>query len=173
MFKWVSIILIFTTSASFGFYKSYEIRQRKEILSDFQDMMERMVTEIAYFKSPLPVIISQMISSENRLSNQLLRNCYGQYAYSEQRKDFLEIWKTAVDETYQMQPVKTDDLSVFYRFGSILGQSSYDAQKGHFELIEKELSRRLDDAEAEYKTTGNLYRKAGVSVGAVLAVAFL
>ena len=36
MFKWVSIILIFTTSASFGFYKSYEIRQRKEILSDFE-----------------------------------------------------------------------------------------------------------------------------------------
>ena len=64
-------------------------------------------------------------------------------------------------------------LSVFYRFGSILGKSSFDAQKGHFELIERDLSRRLDDAEAENKTTGSLYRKAGLSVGAVLAVAFL
>lgn len=171
MFKLCSMILIFSSCTLFGFYKAAEYKQRKLLLIEFQDFMLKFFNEIKYFREPLPVILQRMITEDNSMINIMLRELY--LNYQKQQRSFSDLWKDAVYHTYENVPLKSDDLLIFSKCGHFLGQTDFDSQKGHFELFQRQIEAQINEAEKTLKTKGSLYGKAGISVGAVLAIALI
>lgn len=173
MFKLIGITFSFAACAMLGFYKAHEVRQRKILLIEFEDLILHIYTEIGYFKDPLPVIFERLMSNKNTLTDQLLRQCYLNYQSTAFPQNFADIWTDAIKTTYKHEPLKSDDIAIFLKCGSFLGQSDFESQKGHFALLRGQLETQIHDADTEIKTKGAVYSKAGISIGAVIAIALI
>ena len=171
MFKLISMALILSSCTIIGFYKTFEIKHRKEILIEFQELMLKISTEMGYFREPLPILFERLITDENTHANILLRQCC--IGYHQNIKSFDSLWGDALAFTYRNEPLNDDNLQIMYRCGKFLGQSDFHSQKAHFELFQQQISKEIQKAEEEIKTKAGLYCKAGLSVGAVLAIVII
>lgn len=171
MFKLMSMALIFTSCSIIGFYKSFDIKRRKSILVEFQEFMLRISTEMGYFREPLPVLFERIITSDNSYINILLRQCH--IDYHQTQKNFETLWTDAVNYTYKNSPLKEDDLQIFSKCGVFLGQSDFKSQQAHFELFQHQIIRQIEAVDDELTIKAGLYRKAGMSIGAVLAIVII
>jgi len=171
MFKLAGIFLAFAASSIIGFYKAYEMKRRRNLLLDFQNLMIHFSTEMGYFKEPLPLIFERIMDNNDNPANLLLRQCF--LRYQQEQCPMEEIWKYAVDSVYEKEPLKTEDIQIINRYGSFLGQSDSLNQQKHFTYLQNQLEKQIREAEEDVKTKGALYSKAGVSVGAVIAIAFI
>lgn len=171
MFKFIAILLIFSSSTMIGFYQSAQLTRRKKLLLEHRDLLQRMETEIGYFKEPLPQILMKLQRGSDEATDILLRQCLLRIDTTTDSMD--QIWSNAVQSAYENEPLKPSDLEVFLKCGSFIGQSDYYGQKGHFAILREDLSGMIEDAAMSCRTKGPLYMKAGISVGAVLAIALL
>ena len=158
-----------------GFYKAYEIKRRKQLLVEFQDLILQIVTEISYFKVPLPLIFQRIQPRDNALTSILMRQIQLIFITEKNKENlpFSLLWEQAIYQTYKEEPLKKEDLQLMAKCGSFLGQSDYKNQQQQLDLFLSQLNQAIEDADQLIKTKGALYRKAGMSVGAVLAIAFL
>ena len=176
LFKIVGILLTLISCSAIGLYKASRIRHRKILLNDFLQLMELIFTEMQYFKEPLPIVFQQVMGryEEQKRTNAiviLLRQCM--LRLTTDTRTFDQIWRSAIEETYRGEPLNAADLQVLMRCGTFLGQSDVQSQKGHFVLLQGELEKQIREAEEHIQTKGRLYAKAGLSVGAVIAIALL
>ncbi len=173
--KITGIIFSFISCSVIGIYQASQIKRRRILLIEFQDFLQHVSTEIGYFKEPLQQIFYRILQTQQS-SNQitpvtlLLRQCTSPHR---QTKDFYSLWQSAVKTAYQDEPINEADMQIFIKCGSFLGQSDYESQRGHFALFQRELEKQIREAEENIKTKGSLYGKAGVSIGAVIAIALL
>ena len=171
MFKGLAILFLFSTTTIIGFYQSGQLYRRKTLLTEFRDFLQKLETEMGYFKEPLPLILEKLHQGTNGPTDLLLRQCLlGLETAGESIK---KIWRNAVKEAYENEPLNQADLAVLCKCGSFIGQSDYQGQKGHFDLLKQELERQIYDAAEKSRTKGPLYSKAGLSIGAVLSIALL
>lgn len=175
IFKIIGIILCFISCSAIGIYQSSQIKSRKLLLIEFQDFLQQISTEMGYFKEPLQQIFQRIIQNHHNINQftpvtLLLRQCTSPHS---QPNDFYSLWKSAIESAYQDEPLNSADTQIFIKCGAFLGQSDFDSQKGHFSLLQGELEKQIRDAEENIKTKGSLYGKAGVSIGAVIAIALL
>lgn len=175
MFKFTAIILAFISALSVGFYKAYEIKRRKQLLLEFRDLFLQIMTEIGYFKAPLPLIFQRIKDKNNTSASIILRQCQLHYniGLHHENLPFSSLWEQAIQETYREEPLKKDDLQLMTKCGVFLGQSDYKNQKQQMELFLSQLDQHIQDADQNIKTKGVLYSKAGLSIGAVIAIAML
>ena len=171
MYKAVSIILIFVSCTMIGCYQSMQMSRRKRLLTEFRDFVQRLHTEMGYFKEPIPVILQKLHKGTDGPIDILLRQCL--MLMETTHDEMAEIWETAAKSAYETEPLKLTDLAVIRKCGSFIGQSDFEGQNGHFALLKEELSRQIEDADRQLRTKGALYSKAGLSIGAVLAIALL
>lgn len=171
MFKLSALLFIFTSCAIVGFYQASRLSRRKILLIQYRDLLQRLETEMGYFKEPLPRILEKLHSGTNEPVDLLLRQCMLEI---ENGTEGLEkIWTCAVRSAYEQEPLKTADYTVLNKCGSFIGQSDYQRQKGHFSLVKEEISRQINNAEEDCRTKGPLYSRAGLSVGAIVIIALL
>lgn len=182
LFKFTGIILSFVTCTLVGFYQASQIKRRRELLVEFQELMQHISTEMGYFKEPLPIIFQQIQQRQASMHQNsptaiLLRQCCLPSDLTTQHvqnhDNFCSLWKGAIEETYKDEPLNVDDILIMTKCGSFLGQSDFESQKGHFALLQGELEKQIREAEENIKTKGSLYSKAGISVGAVIAIALI
>ena len=171
MFKIFAILLGFTACTLIGCYQSAQLSRRRKLLTEYRDLLQRLETEMGYFKEPLPIIFQKLQQGGNNPAAILLRQCYLQTQKG--IKPISQAWEEGITAAYAGEPLKREDFAVISKCGTFIGQGDYHSQKGHFSLLRQELERRIEDAEAACKSKGPLYRKAGISIGAVLAIALL
>ena len=171
MFKGLAIILIFSSCTLVGMFSSSQLQRRKKLLLDFQDFLQKLETEMGYFKEPLPEMFQKFHQNSNLPLDILLRQCL--WTLERTDSSVQEAWRAAIYSAYENEPLKPADLAVLCKCGDFLGQSDYLGQKGYFALLKQELSRQIQEATDFCKTKGTLYNKAGISIGAVLAIALL
>lgn len=175
LFKISGIFCSFLSCTVIGFYLSSRIKRRKMLLLEFQTLLQQIATEMRYFKEPLPQIFQRILEQQNSLKQSnpvtlLLRQCT---CPQSQNEYFDVLWKEAVSQTYMDEPLNDEDRQVLSQCGSFLGQSDFQSQEGHFQLLYRELDKRIHDAEENNRTKAVLYRKAGLSVGVVIAIVML
>ena len=175
MLKITAILLTFLSSSAVGFYKAYEVKRRKQLLVEFQDLILQIVTEISYFKVPLPLIFQRIQPQDNTAASILMRQIQLGFLTEKNKENvpFSVLWEQAIMLTYKEEPLKKDDLQLMAKCGLFLGQSDYKNQQQQLDIFLAQLNQAIEDADQIMKTKGSLYRKAGISVGAVLAIAFL
>ena len=171
MFKGLSIIFLFTASTITGFYQASRLTRRKKLLIEYRDLLQRMETEIGYFKEPLPQLLTKLHTNINTSTDIFLRHCL--ISMEKGNETIPNIWKQALYETYQGEPLNASDLAIMGKVGSFIGQSDFQGQKGYFSLLESELATQIRDAEEICKRKGPLYSKAGLATGVILAIALL
>lgn len=171
MFKLITMSLLFFTSTLIGFYQSAQLSRRYKLLLQYRDFLNRLETEMGYFKAPLPQILQKLHRNDNKPIDILLRQCLVQLETSTESLE--QIWGNALISAYEGEPLNKADLALFKKCSTFLGQSNYQGQKGHFALLNKELDCRIDEMHHICRTKGPLYSKAGLSIGAVLAIALL
>ena len=171
MFKYIAIILIFTTCTLTGFYQAFQVQRRKNLLIEYRDFLQRIETEMGYFKEPLPLLFEKLHNSSNHPINLLIRYCLLQIEKS--AESIAQIWEEGIYEAYNFEPLTASDLRILVKCGEFIGQSDLQGQKGHFSLLKDELSLNIADAETACRVKGPLYSKAGLSVGMVIAIAIL
>lgn len=171
MFKLIGLMLLFCTTSMWGICKTSQFYRRKRLLNEFQEMAQTIHTEMGYFKEPLPEIFKKLATAHDRPTDFLLKQCL--INHEMHHEDFSKIWETAVKNVYTGEPLNARDMRVLCHFGSFIGQSGFDSQKGHFALFNEELAKQIHDAEENIRKKGSLYTKAGISIGAVLAIALL
>lgn len=171
MCKITGLLLMFIASASLGFLKASEFRERKALLEEFRETLLRISTEISYFKEPLPLIFGKLAGVGNGKSALFLRLCLS--SYEDKKQDMRGCWKQAMDGVYGPLPLTAEDKSVMSLCGGFLGQSDYENQKKHFALVLDKLDRQIGEADLFIKTKGRMYGKLGVSAGLALAAALI
>ena len=171
MFKFIAILLFFSSSSSIGIYHASRLNRRQTLLIQYRDLMHRLETEIGYFKAPLPQLFAKLQNNTNESIDLFLRQCL--FQINTTNKSISEIWETATKDTYENEPLNSSDLAIMCKCGHFLGQSDYQSQRGYFALLQGELNGQIDEAAANCKTKGILYTKAGISIGAVLAIALI
>lgn len=168
MFRLMGVALAFVACTAIGLTKAREIRERKQLLLDFKDMVNHISTEISYFKEPLPQVFERLSAGDDRESRLLLRSCLT--AYISKGIHLREIWKEAVEDVYAGSSLTKEDLAVMQSCGDFLGQSDFKGQEGHFALFHQQMDRQLAEAEENIQVKGKMYGKMGVSAGLVIAV---
>ena len=140
-------------------------------MTDFKSLLLQLSTEMSYFKEPLPQIFQRIAEMDNREINILLRECLS--GYHQELFNITDIWKEAVDHVYEDTALTKDDLHILKKCGDFLGQSDFNHQKSHFDLLNMEVDRQLNDANEAIKTKGKMYSKMGVSIGLVIAIVLI
>ena len=171
MYKWIAILLIFSCCSIIGLFQSGQLTRRKKLLLQYRDLLQKLDTEMGYFKEPLPLIFQRLQTADNEPADILLRQCLLQMR--ESSTSISELWSKAIESAYENEPLKTEDIAIFSKCGTFLGQSDFRSQKGHFTLLQGELEKQIREAEENIRTKGSLYSKAGFSIGAVIAIALL
>ena len=90
MFKAIAIILIFASCTLIGCYQSMQLNRRKTLLTEFRDFVQRLHTEMGYFKEPLPVILQKLHKDTDSPIDILLRHCLIQLETN--THEMAEIW---------------------------------------------------------------------------------
>jgi len=171
MFKAIAVLLLFSSCTMAGFFQSAQLSRRKKLLMEYRDFLQRLETEMGYFKEPLPRLFQKIHQNTNNPLDILLRQCLINMEITDLSID--KIWETAIYTAYAGEPLKSSDFTTLSKCGTFIGQSSFQGQQSHFDLLLQELSVQIRNAEELCKTKGALYSKAGLSVGAVLAIALL
>ena len=171
MFKFIAIILLFASCTIIGFYNAYRLSMRRHLLQQYRHLVQRMETEMGYFKEPVPQLLAKLQSGTDDPADIMLRQCLIQIEKG--TENIARIWTDSVKQAYENEPLKAEDLRLFERCGDFIGQSGFDSQKGHFDLLKNQLDVQIRDADNEVRIKGSLYSKAGLSAGAVLAIALL
>ena len=86
---------------------------------------------------------------------------------------FPQAWEEAVRKTAEDAGYRKEDLPLLLRLSEVLGTSDVDGQIKGIELMERELEASYEEAQAEQKTKGKLYRSLGALAGAGVVVLLL
>lgn len=169
MVKIIGLLLAVIGCTGIGILKSTDFRERKRLLIEFKELTLHISTEISYFKQPLPQIFERLAGErQDKETGFLLRNCLTSYMTA--NCDIGEIWKQAVDIVYESLPVTSSDRNTMKKCGEFLGQSDFKGQKEHFELLNLQLDRQIQEAEDLIGTKGKMYSRLGLSAGCMIAV---
>ncbi len=171
MYKLIGLVLIFTASSAFGIYKAEELKRRLKLLKDLQQMLMRLSGEIGYFKEPLPEIFRRIADDDNQVSSMFLKNCH--LEYQQCSNSLKDVWSKSIQDYFCDEPLTAEDLRLLRLMGDIMGQSDYATQEKQFKMLQEQIKFQISDAEEAVRTKGRLYSKAGMSVGAVIAVALI
>lgn len=168
----MGILLAFSGCTAAGFLKAAETRRRKELLEDFKTLILHISTEISYFKEPLPQIFQRLAAQAHSEETTLLLTNW-LTAYHTETASIDSLWTQAVDFAYADLPVTEEDLKILKKCGAFLGQSDFKGQQEHFDLLNTQLDRQIQQAADIAATKGKMYSRMGLSIGMVVAIVFI
>ena len=154
-----------------GIFKAQQLKARVSLLEDFMQMVLELKGQISYFREPLPLIFSKVDKRTGSRACMLLGAVESRLGRQDgQDAGITEIWSFNVEEIYKNTPLTPDDLETLKYLGSFVGQTDYDNHIFHFSYLEEKLGRQIDEAKANLKLKGPMYRKIGFFLGATLAI---
>ncbi len=167
MLKGILCFIVCCGCGGLGILKAQTYRQRLEDLTDLQDMIGMLQTEMQYRKDPLPTVFGRISSYKDNRAMELLRNC------SLVMKDSLDIrqcWEVSMEQAYRGSCLKQADLAIVQDLGLQLGKSDIQGQAAMFALMKAKLKTQAQEALKEKETKGKMYQSLGFSIGIVIAI---
>lgn len=181
MVKLVALVLLVIACTALGIVKAITLKDRVTFLQEWRDLNTRLATEISYFKEPLPEIFAKLCKenccyasidfSGHRNPCNVLSFCLERHL--RKGKPLLSGWSEAIDTLYSDKTLTADDKALLKKIGDFLGQSNWERQQEHFNILNAQLDKHISDAEKIAQSKGGMYRKMGISVGVVVAVVLI
>lgn len=167
MLKGILCLILICGCGGLGILKAQTYKQRLEELTDLQDMLGMIQTEMHYRKDPLPTVFGRISAYKDNRAMELLWDC------SLTMKDSLDIkqcWENSMEYAYQGSSLKKEDLAIVQDLGLQLGKSDIQGQAAMFSMMKTKLEIQIQEALKEKETKGKMYRSLGFSIGIVIAI---
>ncbi len=167
MLKGILCLILLCGCGGLGILKAQTYRQRLEELTDLQEMIGMIQTEMQYRKDPLPIVFGRISSYKDNRAMELLWDC------SLTMKDSLDIrqcWESSMEYAYQGSCLKQEELAFVLDLGLQLGKSDIQGQAAMFALMKTKLETQIQEAWKEKETKGKMYRGLGFSIGIVIVI---
>ncbi len=148
LFKVMGIIVLFLSSAAFGFLKSFAIRKRAEKLS----LAARSVKTLA-----------SRIKAEKTEMQRALKICFREETVKMQNGS------PVLNKAY----LDNEDITLFEEFFEKLGLSDINTEYERISLFASLIEKRGKDAAAEADKLCKLYNSLGVLFGIFISIFFL
>ena len=171
MFKIAGLAGLVISCGFIGVIKSWDLKERVNLLENFYKVILEMNSKINYFRKPLPEVLAECSQNDDiRVFNLLNVSLVD----IEQKKgDIGLIWADNITEIYGDSPLTERDLDVMSYAGSFIGQTDCENQEKQFEYMKNQLEQQNDEAKQMNRTKGPMYQRIGFFCGAIAALVLL
>lgn len=170
MLKLIGAAMLLTASAALGFGAAGTLNAQVCELEDLILSLKMMEWELSDRATPLPELLRRSSACMSGIVKDFYLLCISGV---EQRRElpFSQIWHEAAESV--SFHLGKQELSQLDHLGSVLGRYDAASQCAALRETRERLSRFLEDAQAQVKSAGRVYKTMGVASGALLAVVLL
>lgn len=161
------MILIILASAAAGAKAADSLTARCRVLRQTERFIERAAMMIRCTASPLEDIISAAAVDSSLFCLTFLSDI--ETALDSGEINIRDLWHTSLGKR-PPEHSRSEELAVLEELGKILGSTDIQGQLDSLSLNKAYIKVLLENAEAERKERGRLYRCLGVTAGLFIAV---
>lgn len=162
--RWLGILCLFLTSAGIGMYAARQLRTRLVHTQKLAALLEDFSTYIRYQCTPLEDLLYLFAEHPNYRDFTFLRRVSKEFCPEIPPR---ELWKDAVSSD---AAVSTQAAEILCALGNVLGTTDMEGQLAALELHRRQMDGLADELKTACDKKGELYRRLGVLLGAMLAV---
>jgi stage III sporulation protein AB len=168
LLKIIGALLVIFVCVSAGRMMAARLEKRSKILHDLQQGLLALGREIDYAAMPLPPALLQASSaaaSAAELFEKSGNNLRRQSGISAE-----QAWQQSLQQLAADWPLTDEDMSVLSAFGCGLGLSSVEDQLRRLELIRQRLLVQEEEAQAQARQLGKVWKNLGWAAGIAIAI---
>lgn len=168
--KYAGIAVVIFTCTAAGFMKSLSLSRRVKELETFISALSFIATEIRYFASPTPVIISKIKSKEEYAGLHVFEICEKNLLTTH---DFKKSWTSALDASKQYLSLDAGDIETLKCFGNTFGTTDIEGELANCEHYINSMKVRLESARIDKTKRGRMYSSLGLLTGVLIAAVLI
>ncbi len=162
--KWLGIICLFLTCAGMGFYAARMLRTRLVHTRKLSALLEDFAAHIRYQCLPLEDLLTLFAEHPNYTGFSFLRQVSRDFSPGIPPRT---LWKDAVSADAAVPP---QAVGILCALGNVLGTTDMAGQLAAIDLHRRELDGLAQELHTACEKKGELYRRLGVLLGAMLAI---
>ncbi len=153
------VMIAFTTLCGYFLAKKY--RQRRAFFAQFREFNERFLSEINYYRRPIPQFIDayQYQGEFSELLHALFTNVEGR-----------SVDQGVISDVVDYPFLKAEEKRMIEGYFTMLGKGDSASQKAYFSSVKDTLFKFQTESEASCKKYGDLYIKMGFLAGLLLLI---
>ena len=164
-------LTILITAAGAGYMAARTYENRVIHLEDLILVLKILRSEMEYRNDPLPELMERIARRMTGKAGDFL-NAVCSFLKGDDRYDFYDSWKEAVNKIYGESALAESDRSILSRAGIELGKTDMSNQLALFAHLFDRLEEQKKEADEERRKKSRICRTLGISLG-VLAVIVL
>lgn len=167
--KLFGALLIIIASTLIGFYRASQYAQRPKQIRLFIHSLHRLVTEIDYGGTPLPIALRKLAVQSREPVSGILQLAADRLQ-GEQAVSVQEAWHEAVQTKWGHTAMKAAEKEALLELGASLGVSDRQDQLKHLQLSISQLQHEEAASRDEQAQYEKLCRSLGLLSGALLVI---
>ncbi|MBQ8012599.1 MAG: stage III sporulation protein AB [Oscillospiraceae bacterium] len=162
--RWLGILCLFLTCTGIGMHAARQLRTRLAHTQKLSALLGDFSTYIRYQCTPLEELLYQFAEHPNYADFSFLRQVSREFCTEIPPR---ELWKDAVTAD---TAVPEQAAEILCTVGNVLGTTDMEGQLAALELHRRRMDALADELKTISDKKGELYRRLGVLLGAMLAV---
>lgn len=169
LLKLIGASLVLFAGTLIGFLQAARFADRPKQIRQLAGALQRLETEIAFGQTPLPEALKRTAANVGQPVSRLFQAAADELSAADGRS-FRECWDCAMHRTWPTTSMRTPELTVTLRLGSILGMSDKDDQLKHLRLAAVQLKAEEDAARDDQAKYEKMSRSLGLLLAALVVI---
>lgn len=165
--KWLGIFCLFLTSAGLGMYAARSLRTRLRHTRQLSALLTDFAAHIRYQCLPLEDLLHLYAEHPNYSAFTFIKRVSREFCTE---IPMCILWKDAVSADDAIVP---EAKTILTNLGNVLGTTDLEGQLAALALHRRQLDELTEQLKETSQQKGELYRRLGVLLGAMLAVMLL
>jgi stage III sporulation protein AB len=167
MLDLIGALCVLFAGTALGFSISARYADRPKQLRLMLHALQRLETEIAYGRTPLPEALARIAEQMGEPLAALFRNAAAQM---DGTRPTDEAWRNAVQACWKQTAMKAPEQDVLIRLGQSLGGSDSEDQIKHLRLAMRMLKMEEENAAEDQRKYAKMWKSLGVLCGALVVI---
>ena len=167
MLKVFGILLVLAASWGYGSGLAAQLNRRRKHLFACGEMLEMLMGEIRYGKTPLGEAFVQTAARMGGIFGEILNKIAGEIEKNNYRSLEL-VWKECFGERQKELGFTGEELEVIKNIGKNLGYLDVQTQMAHLTLYQKQVAGLQEQADKIWKEKKKLYRSLSMAAGVMV-----
>lgn len=169
MLKILGSTMVIISSTLIGLMLADRYKQRTKDLKEIRNNFQMIETEIFYTATPIIEVMEKISQQAQKPLDSIFREITKELKKWD-GESLATIWKKTFNKKKGTTCFTKEDLETINFFGSILGTSDRQSQIKNAKLVQSQLMRLEEHAEADWKKNERLYRNLGLLLGIAVVI---
>ena len=162
--KYITLILILSSSTYIGILISKKYRNRVRDLKEMKNALNIFSTKIKFTYEPIPQTFKEISQKTQSNIANIFQNVCEKMNYQNAGK----AWEEALEESNTN--MTKEDIEVLKNLSNLLGKVDIDGQISEVELVENFLDTQIELAQEEKQRYVKMYKTLGVTIGLAVVI---